>query len=123
MSYYDGIDVRGDKLPFGRRIPVETVHPLRNRVVIKPEWDQEEGQIIVPSNENDYLFGEVVGHLGPEVEEVSVGDRVAFMRFEGQSFIGTDDYRYIMLRESWIFCICDESAKYPYQGVILKRKS
>ncbi len=60
--------------------------PTKNRVLIEPIQDKEDrvGTIVVPEANRDKPTEGMVLRIGPLVENVKIGDRVIYNRFEGE---------------------------------------
>jgi chaperonin GroES len=61
------------------------IHPIKDRLVIKPDTQDEVTKtgIVLPQNaENDKFTGKVLA-IGPEVREVAEGDEVIYSRYAG----------------------------------------
>ena len=77
---------------------------VRNTVIVKIEYEEKIGSIIIPDNAKQYsgdFKGRVIS-VGPDYKyDVKKGDRVYFYRHEGHKVI-KDDETYMSLRARWL---------------------
>lgn len=103
------IDYRGSVHPGQLYVgDLSKLKVLGKYVLVKPDWDKEyRGKaIIVQDNNEDHLWGEVVGVGCGTKSGISVGETIIFERFVGHT-VPTCDGDMIMITEDNIHLIVE----------------
>jgi chaperonin GroES len=77
--------------------------PLQDCILVEPEMEKHELFQLLRAKQTG--FGTVFA-VGPDAEDIKVGDRVCFGEFIGQEFKhnGAD---YLVMREQHVLAVCD----------------
>lgn len=100
------------------------ITPLRNNVYIAPlqDPDRSEGGIIIPESAKSRADQGIVKYIGPEVEELRVGDFVLFSPYSGSVVDLEGEGRMMIMSEEAVELIVDNVGDLVISGLYFEGK-